>query len=80
MQSDRRKAFAIFVYLLVGTLGVPLGIYQWIALTRNGWVCYSKHGHVLEAVAACKFNLYAGLFIAAAALAIGIYQAWKLRR
>jgi len=80
MQKDGRKLFAICIYILIGVIGLPVGIHQWIAMTRNGWVCYSKHGHILETVAGCKFNLYSGLFISLAALVIGIHQAWKRRQ
>ena len=79
MENETRKSFAIIIFILIGIIGLPAGIYQLNSRIQNGWICYSKHGHILETVSACKFNLFSGIFISAAALVIGLYQAWKRR-
>ena len=79
MQKDRRQSMAIALFILIGVVGLPAGIYQLIVNIQSGWVCYSKHGHILETVAGCKFNLFAGLLVCTAALVIGLYQALRRR-
>jgi hypothetical protein len=75
--NKNNDLLAIGLFVLVGIIGVPLATYQWMSDVNNGWICYSRHGHILESSAECKFQVFAGLMLCTFALMVGLYASWN---
>ena len=75
VKANFNELLGICIFMVIGAVGLPISIYQMISHTSSGWVCYSRHGHVLESIAECRFQVYAGMVLSAASIAIAVRAA-----
>ncbi|GEM_PF-2244831 len=74
-KNNSSELLAICIFMLIGAFGLPISIYQMISHSRSSWVCYSRHGHVLQSIAECKFLVYAGMLVSAVSIVIAVRAA-----
>ena len=78
--SNDRERIAVWIYLLIGVVGLPVYLYQWHVQSHNGWVCYSRHGGILEEPSTCEMQVGIGLALTSMALILAIYKLFSRAR
>ncbi len=77
--TEKQERTNTIIFLLIGSIGLPIYLYQWWVQSSNGWVCFSRHGNILEYTSVCKTKIFLGLFLTGMALFLSLRKILKTK-